>query len=345
MSGDVSLELLREAWSGVPLSYDRAADAMSAILDGSLASVRLAAFLAALRMRGETADEVAGMASVLRDRCVRVAPGSQCLLDTCGTGGDGSRSLNVSTAVGFVLAGAGVPVAKHGNRAISGHCGSADVLEALGVAIDLQPEQIARCVDEAGIGFMFAPRHHPAMAAVGPLRRELGVRTVFNILGPLANPALAERQVMGVFDPALCRVVAGALQRLGVREAMVVSGLDGMDEVSLTSPTLVVRVSGAEVAEDEVTPERLGLAACSHGDLTGGADAAESAAMLRSVLAGEPGPRLDIVLANASAALQVCGLADGWMQGVTAARRVIQDGRAIGALNRLTTLCGELRKT
>jgi anthranilate phosphoribosyltransferase len=234
MSGDVSLELLREAWSGVPLSYDRAADAMSAILDGSLASVRLAAFLAALRMRGETADEVAGMASVLRDRCVRVAPGSQCLLDTCGTGGDGSRSLNVSTAVGFVLAGAGVPVAKHGNRAISGHCGSADVLEALGVAIDLQPEQIARCVDEAGIGFMFAPRHHPAMAAVGPLRRELGVRTVFNILGPLANPALAERQVMGVFDPALCRVVAGALQRLGVREAMVVSGLDGMDEVSLT---------------------------------------------------------------------------------------------------------------
>jgi anthranilate phosphoribosyltransferase len=256
------------------------------------------------------------------------------LMDTCGTGGDAAGTFNISTTAAFVLAGAGVRVAKHGNKAVSSSCGSADVLEALGVRLDISAAVAGRCVAEAGIGFLFAPALHAAMRHVAPVRREMGIRTIFNLLGPLTNPAGAERQVVGVYRGEMVPVLAGALGRLGSIRAMVVHGFDGLDEITITGPTRVAEWVDDDVLEYEIRPEQVGMTVAPIESIRGG-DAAENAGFVRSVLAGEPGPRRDVVLLNAGAALVVAGVAGDLASGVAAAEESIDSGMALGKLESL----------
>ncbi len=299
---------------------------MQEIMTGAATPAQVAGFLTALRMKGETVDEVTGMARVMREHSLHVEAEGP-LVDTCGTGGDGTGIFNVSTTAAFVVAGAGGRVAKHGNRAMSSACGSADVLEALGAKIDLTPEQVAECINKMGFGFMFAQAFHPAMKHVGPVRRELGVRTVFNILGPLTNPAGAQAQVLGVARPELGPLMAEALGRLGTKHALVVHGHGGIDKLSLSGPTHVHELRDGKVTESTITPEDAGLAPAPIEEVLGGT-AEENATIVRAVLAGEPGPKRDIVLLNAAAALVAAGISPDLADGARRATESIDSGAA-----------------
>jgi anthranilate phosphoribosyltransferase len=325
-------EALAVVAAGKTLTRVEAEAAMGSIMAGEATPSQLGALLAALHVRGETPDEIAGFASVLRANALAVVVGDGAI-DVVGTGGDRSNSINISTISALVVAGAGGHVAKHGNRAASSQCGSADVLEALGVKIDLGPVGVAACVREAGIGFMFAPRYHPAMRHAGPVRREIGIRTVFNILGPLANPAGVRRYLLGVPSPALGETVARALVELGVERALVVHGTDGLDEISPSAETRTWEVTGAAVREGTLAPEALGLTSAPRADIVGG-DAAKNAAAARSVLDGAAGGARTAVLMNAGAACWVAGLAGTVREGVDVASRAIDSGAARTALVR-----------
>jgi anthranilate phosphoribosyltransferase len=316
--------------AGENLSREVAAGAMQRIMSGEATPSQVAAFVVALRAKGETPDEVAGLASVMLDLAPPVeTPGP--VVDTCGTGGDRAGTINVSTIAAIVAAGAGAIVAKHGNRAASSRCGSADLLEALGVKVSLQPDGVSRCLHEAGIGFMFAPVFHASMAHAAVPRREMGIPTVFNFLGPLTNPARPSAQVLGVADVRMQPVLAGVLRDRGTR-AFVVRGADGIDEITTTGPTRVIDVGGPE-PEFELDPAALGLPAASLGDLTGGGPE-RNAATARAVLGGERGPARDIVLLNAAAALAVAGVAASIEDGLASAAESVDSGRAAGVLDR-----------
>ena len=322
---------------GRDLSEEEAAAVMEEIMAGEATPAQLGAFLVSVRLKGETVDEITGMARVMRQHALRVPIEGVSLLDTCGTGGDGQGTFNVSTAAAFVVAAAGARVAKHGNRAVTSACGSADVLEALGARIELTPAQVARCIDEVGLGFMFAPAFHPAMKhAAGP-RREIGVRTVFNVLGPLTNPAGASAQLLGVARAELGAKMAAVLARLGCQHALVVHGQDGLDEMSLSGPTSVHELRQGEVREYVVSPPELGLAEAPLDAVRGGS-AEENAARLRAVLDGEPGPARDIVLLNSAAALVAADLAADLWEGVRLAQSAIDSGAAREKLVRFVEL-------
>jgi anthranilate phosphoribosyltransferase len=308
--------------------HDEMVELMRQVMRGEVSPAMTAAILTGLRVKKETVGEIAGAAGVLREfaRPVEVADRTH-LVDIVGTGGDGAHTFNISTASMFVVAAAGARVAKHGNRSVSSKSGSADVLEALGAKIELEPEQVARCIDEIGIGFMFAPVHHPAMKVVAPVRREMGVRTLFNILGPLTNPAGAPNILMGVFHPDLVGIQVRVLQRLGAQRALVVWGRDGLDELSLGAATLVGELRDGQVREYEVHPEDFGIAMAATRNLQV-ADAAESRAMVLGVLDGKPGLALEIVALNAGAALYVAGIADSIATGIGHAREAIASGTA-----------------
>jgi anthranilate phosphoribosyltransferase len=319
------------------LSAEQAEGVMDQIMSGEATPAQIAGFLVALRVKGETVDEITGCARAMRRAAVRVAPRENgILIDTCGTGGDASGTFNISTTTAFVAAGAGLRVAKHGNRSISSRSGSADVLTALGVDLELSPEQVAACLDETGIGFLYAPRLHPAMRyAIGP-RRELGVRTVFNVLGPLTNPAGAQAQLLGVYDPALTETMARVLYDLGSRAAYVVHGHGGLDELTTTGPNRVSHfgLGGADsVLTETLDAQTLGLARAQPGDLKGG-EPDENARITRDVLSGrDRGPKRDVVLLNAAAALHVGGLAESLERGLALAEESIDDGAALRTLD------------
>ena len=304
-------------------------------MSGECRPEQVAALLAGLRAKGETHSELAGMAEAMRRHAVRVrtpddgAP----VVDTCGTGGDGSHTINISTTAAFVVAAAGATVAKHGNRSVSSKCGSADVLEALGVKLDGGVDVVERSLADARIGFLFAPAHHPAMKHVMPVRRSLGVRTAFNLLGPMTNPAGARRQVIGVYSPRVGRLMAEALGELGSEHVMVVHG-DGLDELSVCGPTTVWELKDGAVAEWTTTPDELGVPTAPLSALKGG-DAAQNAAATESILAGEPGPRGDAVAVNAGAAIYVAGLAPTLREGVDTARALLREGAAVAVLDAL----------
>jgi anthranilate phosphoribosyltransferase len=308
------------------LTEQEAAACMEELMSGTATPAQFGAYVTALRMKGETVDEIAGMARVMREKASRIDVEGP-LLDTCGTGGDASGSFNVSTCAAFVAAGAGARVAKHGNRAMTSQCGSADVLEALGAKIELAPEQVKACIERAGIGFMFTQGFHPAMKHVGPSRREIGIRTVFNLLGPLTNPAGADYQVVGVARAQLVEKVAAVLARLGSRRALVVHGDDGFDEISISGPSTVAELAGGALRTYRISPADAGLATYDVAELRGGPPA-ENAAGLRSVLDGAPGALRDFTLINAAAALVAWGTAADFGAGVVAAAQSIDSGAA-----------------
>jgi anthranilate phosphoribosyltransferase len=319
--------LLGKLIKGESLAFAEMQDAMGGILEGRWTPAQIAGFLVALRIKGETPAEIAAAVTVLREKATLVPTSAKPLVDTCGTGGDHSGSFNISTAAALVAAGGGAAVAKHGNRAISSACGSANVLEELGVRLELAPEQVGTCIDECRIGFLFAPKLHGSFKHVAPVRAELGQRTLFNLLGPMLNPARAKRQVIGVYDLNLTRTLAEVLRELRSDHVMIVAGTDGLDEITLTAPTKVAELKGGELSEYILNPEDLGFSLCSRADLMGG-DAARNAALIRGVLDGKKGPALDIVLLNAGAALYVAGLAADLKGGVALARKSVESGAA-----------------
>jgi anthranilate phosphoribosyltransferase len=323
---------------GNELFFDEMLDLMRQVMRGEVEPVQTAAILIGLRVKVETVSEIAAAATVMREMAATVPVSDRRhLVDTCGTGGDGAHTFNISTAAAFVAAAAGARVAKHGNRGVSSRSGSADVLEALGVHIDLTPEQVGRCIDDIGIGFMFAPRHHGAMRHVAPIRKTLGVRTIFNILGPLTNPAGAPSQLMGVFHPDLVGIQARVLQQLGSRHALVVHGRDGLDEISLCAPTQIAELREGWIREYEFDPTRHGLTYCEPAALR--ADGATaSAERIRAVLANETSPARDIVALNAGAALYAADVAPTLDDGVALAREVLANGRAAERLAQLARL-------
>jgi len=352
MSSPVIVEAIRTLIERRDLTRLEAAAAMEAIMSGGATNAQIAAFLTALRMKGETVEELIGFAQVMRMKAVRVRTRSEVeaaltgtdremLIDTAGTGGDATGTFNVSTATAFVVAGAGVKVAKHGNRSVSSLCGSADVVETLGINLDLPPAKVARCVDEVGIGFLYAPLLHTAMKYVMTARREMGIRTVFNILGPLTNPAGANAQVIGVYSAALTEPLARVLAELGTHRAFVVHGADGLDEIATTGESRVSEVREGLVRTYTVRPEDFGIARATIADLQGG-DREENAAIIRRILQGEPGPRRDIVVVNVGAALVAGGRARDFKEGVELAARSIDSGAAAGKLEALVTLSQQL---
>jgi len=316
------------------LSAEEASEVLAEIMHGEVSEIQIAAFLIALRTKGETVDELTGLARTMRELAVHVSTGRGELLDTAGTGG-GRRTFNVSTTAALVAAGAGCAVAKHGNRSATSSSGSADLLEALGARIDLEPSGVAKCIEEAGFGFMFAPSHHQATRFVVPVRRELAVRTIFNLLGPLTNPAGATHQLIGVADASFLETIAGALARLGVRRALVVSGEDGLDEVSTSAATHVVEVNGEEISRYTLTPQDVEIELADPSDpLLGGGSPEQNAEATQAVLEGQRGARADLVLINAGAAIYAAGAADSIAAGVEAARAAIASGGASSALER-----------
>ena len=320
------------------LSREQMLDVMRQIMSGELTPAQIAGILVGLRMKGETVDEIAAAAQVMRELSTKVhVAKDEHLIDTCGTGGDGIQTFNISTVCAFVAAAAGASVAKHGGRSVSSTCGSADVLEALGVNVNLTPEQVARCINEIGIGFMFAPNHHSAMKHAAPVRRELGVRTLFNLLGPLTNPAGAKRQVMGVFDKTLTGKLAQVLQQLGSKHVLVVHGADGMDEITFTGDTHVAELKNGQVTEYTVNPQQFGMPLHRAEDIRVH-DAGESKRMVLAVLEGKAGPARDIVLLNAGAAIYIAGLADSLQNGIAKAGQAIDSGAAKGKLRQLVEL-------
>lgn len=331
-------EAIAKLMDGENLTQTQAEDVMHEIMDGTATPAQMAAFLTALRLKGETMDELAGCARVMRDKAIRVAPQRTDLVDTAGTGGDKAGTFNISTTAAFVIAGAGLGVAKHGNRAISGKSGSADVLEALGVNFDLAPEQSARCIDEVGIGFLFAPKLHPAMKNVAPVRKELGVRTVFNILGPLTNPAYAPAQIIGVFDGAYTGPMAHVLKALGSRAAFVFHSADGLDELTTTAVNHVTYFTNGIVHTEQLDARELGLHAATREELRGGTPQ-ENAEITRSILNGqERGAKREVVMLNAAAALVAGSKAGDLKDGLGLAAESIDSGKAMAALNGLVGL-------
>jgi anthranilate phosphoribosyltransferase len=333
MPNDVVSRALDAVCAGDHLTADHAAAVLSEIMEGRTDPVQTGAFLIALRAKGETVPELVGLARTMRGLAAPVPTGRHDLVDTCGTGG-GPSTFNVSTTAAFVAAGAGCAIAKHGNRSNTSKCGSADLLEALGVNVEIEPEQVGRCIDEIGFGFMFAPRHHAAMAHVIPARKALGVRTIFNFLGPLTNPAGANRQLLGVADRHYQETIAEALVSLGSMRALVVSAEDGLDEISLAARTRVIEVADGRTAEWFLEPGQFGLAPAELDSVAGGT-LAENAAVTRAVLAGEPGPHRDLVVLNAAAAIYVGGLAPDLEQGAAKAGEAIDSGAAANVLERL----------
>ncbi|MHB8656429.1 MAG: anthranilate phosphoribosyltransferase [Solirubrobacteraceae bacterium] len=325
---------------GGDLTLEDAAAVLAEIMAGNASEIQIAGFLIALRTKGETIEEIAGLASTMRAMATAVPVRRRDLLDTAGTGG-GRRTFNVSTTAALIAAGAGCPVAKHGNRSATGLSGSADVLEALGARIDLTPAAVARCIEEVGFGFMFAPIHHQATRYVVPIRRELGVRTIFNFLGPLTNPAGATRQLIGVSDPHYLETMAGALVLLGTSHAMLVSSHDGLDELSVSAATEVVEVRDGEVSRYAVEPEELGVGRHPPDSVPGG-DPVQNAATTRAILAGEPGAPRDLAVLNAGAAIYAAGLEDSLAAGVRSAGSAIDGGAAESALERFVSKTLEL---
>ncbi len=329
---------------GKDLSEEHMMEVMNEITEGNLTPAQVGAFLVAMRMKGETVEEITGAARVMRAKCTRIpldmpddAASAAALVDTCGTGGDGANTFNVSTTAAFVVAGAGVKVAKHGNRSVSSRCGSADVMEALGVRLDLDPEQVAQCIEDVGIGFLYAPLLHGAMRHVIGPRREIGLRTLFNLLGPLTNPAGASVQVVGLYREDLTETIATVLGRLGSRSAFVVHGEGCFDEITVTGPTKVSRLHQGAVSTFTVTPEDVGLHTCPAGKLRGG-DAAVNAGITLSVLKGDRGGRRDMVLMNAAAALTAAGCTPSLKDGVDMAAESVDSGKALGKLDDLRAL-------
>jgi len=319
--------------TGATLTREESAAAFDSLMSGEATPSQMGGLLMALRVRGETVEEITGAVSAMRAKMLRVIAPADAV-DIVGTGGDGSGSVNVSTCASFIVAGTGVPVAKHGNRALSSRSGAADVLASLGVKIDLKPEQVGRCVSQAGIGFMFAPAHHPAMKNVGPTRVELATRTIFNLLGPLSNPAGVKRQMVGVFSRHWVQPLAQVLKNLGSEAAWVVHGSDGLDEITLTGPSFVASLANGEITTFEVTPEDAGLGCCSADGLKGG-DADANAIALQGVLDGKPSPYRDVALLNAAAALVVAGRAANLKEGVAIGAKSLDSGAAAARLKRL----------
>jgi anthranilate phosphoribosyltransferase len=335
-------DALADLLAGRDLDAERAESLMHHVMTGELGEARLGAVLAALCLKRVTPEELSGLARAMRAHAVPVtAICADRAVDTCGTGGDGSGTFNISTAAAFVTAAAGVPVAKHGNRAASSRCGSADVLEALGVNLDLGPEPLGRLLDELGIAFLFAPRHHPAMRHAMPVRRALGVRTVFNLLGPLTNPAGVRRQLLGVYAPELTNLIADALKELGAERALVVHAHDGSDELSLTGATAVTELREGQLVRYDVAPEDAGLERCT-ADRLSGADPATNARLISEMLGGTPGPRADAVLFNAAGALVAAGAVETVKDGVERARHAVADGRASRLLEDLRAASRDL---
>jgi len=342
-------DAIRSVVEGKNLSREEAFAVMDAIMSGQATDAQIAAFLTALRMKGETVEELIGFARVMREKVSLVKTRArvqtslsgtdrEMLVDTCGTGGDATGTFNVSTATAFVVAGAGIPVAKHGNRSVSSLCGSADVVEALGVRLDLPPERVGKCVDEVGIGFCYAPLLHKAMKFVMLARREIRIRTVFNILGPLTNPARASAQVIGVYDGALALMMAQVLKELGTTRAYVVHGEDGLDEISTTGDSQIAELRDGDIQCYRIAPEDFGLKRASLVDLKGGS-AADNAEIIHRILNGEPGPKRDIVLLNAGAAIAAGGKAKDIADGVKVAEASIASGAARQRLERLVAFC------
>ncbi len=339
------LESLKKVVEREDLSAEEAFMVMDEIMSGKATDAQIAAFLTALRVKGETVAEITGFARAMREKVspVRVrgqveaaisGTDREALVDTCGTGGDASNTFNISTATAFVVAGAGIPVAKHGNRSVSSLCGSADVVEALGVSLELSPEQVGECIDEVGIGFLYAPLLHKAMKHVMAARREIRIRTVFNILGPLTNPAGASAQVLGVYEEKLTEVLAHVLNELGSQRAFVVHGLEGLDEISPSGESKISEVKGGHVRTYRVSPEDFGVKHASLSELQGG-NAAENAQIIKRVLGGERGAKRDVVLMNAALAIAAGGKATDFHEGVKLAARSIDSGAAMEKLHRL----------
>lgn len=326
-------EAIEQLLQGTPLTREQARTVMDQVMAGEATAAQIAGLLIALRASGETVEEMTGFVESMRAHAtpLELPPGS---IDTCGTGGDRAGTFNISTAAALVAAGAGIPVAKHGNRAASSRCGSADVLEALGVDITLDADGVRRCIAVAGMGFCFAPTFHPAMRHAGPARRELGVRTVFNVLGPLANPGRVRRQALGVGAPALAPLMVRVLKDLGHERALVFYGEDGLDELTTTGPSRVFQLREGKVDDFELDPKDLGLARARPDDLKGGTPP-ENAALLRQVLNGDIGPRRDVVLLNAAAAVLAAGRAEDWPQAMEVGRESLDSGRAAQVLTRL----------
>jgi anthranilate phosphoribosyltransferase len=334
-------QIITKLLDGKQLARAEARAVMGEIMRGEATPAQIGGFLVALRAKGETPDEIAGCAEAMREHVLPVRPRRDDLVDTAGTGGDGAHTINISTAAALVAAAAGAAVAKHGNRAVSSACGSADVLEALGFALEQEPDRIARSIDELGFGFLFAPSHHPAMRHAAPVRKELATRTVFNVLGPLTNPAGARAQVVGVYSPALVRTIAEVLARLGARRAFVVHGAGGIDELSPVGPNLVAEVVDGTVRERELDPEvELGLPRCTIDELRGGAPDANADA-IRDVLAGADGGRRSAVLLNAAGAIAAAGHAADLREGLEVAREAIDSGAAAARLEQLIAFSRE----
>lgn len=333
-------EAISAATSGESLSMDDAVTVMREVMEGEVTPAQLGSYLTALALKGETPEEIAGFATVMRDKSLRVTVDGTAI-DTCGTGGDRKGTFNISTAAAFVVAGAGLTVAKHGNRAASGDCGSADVLEALGVRIELPPEAVERCLREIGIGFMFAPAYHPAMRYAAPVRREIGIRTVFNVLGPMTNPAGVPCQLIGVGYPEVAEKMAEALRLFGTHHAIIVHSDDGMDELSLGSDTAGWEVLDGEIRSYAVRPRDLGLPHATPEDLRGG-DPATNAETMRAILSGSGGPVRDAVVLNSGAALVAGDGASTLAEGIEMAAAAIADGRAAEKLAAMVSLTREL---
>ena len=327
-------QALARLLDGHDLSREEAKGVMGSIMSGEATPAQIAGFLIALRAKGETADEIAGCAEAMREHALPVRPQRGDLVDTAGTGGDGARTINISTAAALVAAAAGAGVAKHGNRAVSSACGSADVLEALGFDLDQSTERVARSIDELGFGFLFAPTHHPAMRHAAPVRSELAARTVFNVLGPLTNPAGARAQVVGVYAPELVRTIAEVLAQLGATHAFVVHGAGGIDELSPAGPNFVCEVVNGDVRARNIDPLEFGLPRCDPSDLRGGSPA-ENAAAIRAVLAGENGGRRSAILLNAAGAIAAGGHAEDLREGLELAREAVDSGAAAARLDEL----------
>jgi len=326
---------------GEDLSLEQATELLDVVFNGEVPEVQIAAFLTAMRAKGATATELAGLAKSLRQHAVRVKVDVDNLVDTCGTGGGAIKTCNISTAAAIVAAGAGVYVAKHGNRGITSKCGSADVLEQLGVKIDASADVVAECIKQAHIGFMFAPMFHPAMKYVQPIRKGLGFRTVFNILGPLANPAGAKRQVLGVADESLMQIIAEALKLLGTQYVMVVHG-SGMDEISTAAPTKILELKDGQITARQLNPQDLGIPLADIDQLKV-TDAKTSAKVLRNILSGkETGPRKDIVILNAAAAIIVAGLADDFESAIKLAKTSVDNGKALSCLEKLIEVSNKM---
>ena len=332
-------EAIHKVFKKENLTYEEAEAVMNEIMEGEASAVQMSSYLTALSMKGETVEEITASAAGMRAHCVRLLHDMD-VLEIVGTGGDGANSFNISTTSSLVISAAGIPVAKHGNRAASSKCGAADVLEALGVNITISPEKNRELLEKIGICFLFAQNYHIAMKYVAPVRRELGIRTIFNILGPLANPAGANMELMGVYDESLIEPLAHVLANLGVKRALVVYGTDGLDEISLSAPTKICEVKDGTFTSYEITPEQFGLTRCKKEDLVGGTPA-ENAQITHDILAGKPGPKRDAVLMNAGAAIYMAGKAETIQDGIDMARNMIDSGKAAAQLEKFVKLSNQ----